>query len=204
MFIRRFCYICGSREILNTTTLHIDHAFVERLRQQDRPAFERLYDAYSPALYGIALRITNSSALAEDVMQDAFVKIWKNLTSFDVTKGTIFTWMLNITRNTAIDLLRSRKAKATTSMSDDVAYMIEQSNSLTLNTNIIGIKDLVEKLKPEFREVIDAVYFKGLTHEEAADYLNLPLGTLKTRVRGALVELKRIFALLTIWSLLNT
>jgi RNA polymerase sigma factor (sigma-70 family) len=78
--------------------------FIEKLKGRDRASFEQLYDSYSPALYGITLRMTNSEVLSEDVLQDAFVKIWNNLSSYDSAKGTIFTWMLNITRNTAIEL----------------------------------------------------------------------------------------------------
>lgn len=176
---------------------------MDRLRNQERPAFEQLYDSYSPALYGIVLRITNSQELAEDVLQDSFVKIWNNLTHYDMSKGSIFTWMLNISRNTAIDALRSKKAKATTAMSDEVTYILEHSGAQTINTNIIGVKDLVGNLRPEQREAIEAVYFSGLTHEEAAEQLNLPLGTLKTRIRAGLTELKRIFATI-IWLFLNT
>lgn len=149
------------------------------------------------------LRITNSQEVAQDVLQEAFVKIWNNLGAYDSTKGTIFTWMLNISRNTAIDALRSRKAKATTAISDEVAHALENTQAPAFNTNTIGLRDLVEKLRPEQREAIEAVYFSGLTHEEAAEHLNLPLGTLKTRIRAGLTELKRIFATL-IWLFLNT
>jgi RNA polymerase sigma factor (sigma-70 family) len=181
----------------------LDTNFIEKLKGRDRDSFGQLYDSYSPALYGIVLRMVNSSEVAEDILQDAFVKIWKNLPNYDQAKGSIFTWMLNITRNTAIDAMRSKKIRPTTSFSDEVNAQFDQDNSLTINTSTIGVKDLVDNMKPEFREAINAVYFSGLTHEEAAENLNLPLGTLKTRVRAGLTELKRIFALL-LWLLLTT
>lgn len=171
-----------------------DQEFINRLKTRDKVAFERVYDHYSGALYGIVLKITGSEALAEDVLQSAFLKIWKGIPDYDMSKGTIFTWMLNIARNTAIDANRRKKTRPDIHELDASVSIINQLPTDPVNPDVLDLKEQVEKLKPEHRMVIDAVYFYGLTHEEAAQKLELPLGTLKTRVRQAVGTLKKLFA----------
>lgn len=175
-----------------------ESVLLEKLIQRDEQAFHWLYDQYSPALYGVILRIVRDEDLAQDLVQDVFVKIWKNLDSYDSKKGRLFTWMLNVARNTAIDALRAGKtqpssANAIRTDEDTVHIVDRQHNTEQPNPDHIGIKDVVSQLRPERRQLIDLVYFGGYTHEEAADELNLPLGTVKTRIRAALQELKQLF-----------
>lgn len=161
------------------------------LKSGDRKAMEILYDDYSPALYGVILRIVGSEETAEDVLQDAFVKIWKKSASYDASKGRLFTWILNIARNSAIDMIRSKSYKGSQknqSMDNGVYY--RETMVSTISTDSIGVREIVDKLKPEHREVIDCVYFNGYTHTEAAKALNIPLGTVKTRIKIAIRELK--------------
>lgn len=171
----------------------ISPSFIALLQKKDKHAFEELYDSYSGVLLGIAFKITKDQDLADDVLQEAFIKIWKNIESFDPQKATIFTWMLNITRNTAIDCIRKKSYQSNIQIGTDKVSIVDEVASDSININIIGVRELIDGLKPEYKEVIDAVYFGDLTHEEASEKLELPLGTLKTRVRNALKELKTIF-----------
>lgn len=169
---------------------------VDLLRRRSEDGFNQLYERYSPALYGVVNRIVKSEEAAQDVMQDAFVKIWKNFDGYDKSKGTLFTWILNVARNTAIDYLRSKHVKHNIQNGDAVVSM---SNKLSVSNNYdyIGIKEQVSRLKEEQREVIDLLYFEGYTHEEASKALNLPLGTVKTRIRTAVNQLRSILTLNT-------
>ncbi|GAB3764016.1 RNA polymerase sigma factor [Spirosoma pomorum] len=178
------------------SSLISESVLIERLNQHDQQAFQWLYDQYSPALYGVVLRIVRDEDQAQDLLQDIFVKIWKNLESYDATKGRLFTWMLNVSRNTAIDALRSRKTQPNNEIrtdEDNVHIVDRQHNTEQPNSDYIGIQDVVKQLRPDRKELIDLVYFGGYTHEEAAEELNLPLGTVKTRIRAALHELKQLF-----------
>ncbi|WP_040006432.1 RNA polymerase sigma factor [Fibrisoma limi] len=173
-----------------------ESVLIEKLNQRDQRAFHWLYDQYSPALYGVVLRIVRDEEQAQDLLQDIFIKIWKNLDAYDAQKGRLFTWMLNVARNTAIDALRSRKTQPASAIRTDeenVHIVDRQHNTEQPNPEHIGVKEVVSQLRPERRELIDLVYFNGYTHEEAAEALNMPLGTVKTRIRAALQELKQLF-----------
>jgi RNA polymerase sigma-70 factor (ECF subfamily) len=165
------------------------------LRNNSREGFEYLYDHYSPALYGIILKIVKDEDRATDVLQDAFLKIWKNITGYNVEKGTLFTWILNIARNTAIDKLRV-EVKTDKVLNLENITETELSNVAIFNPSpsLMDVRDIVETLLPERKILIDMVYFQGYTQEEASQKLNLPLGTVKSRVRKALQELRDIFS----------
>ena len=166
---------------------------MERVKAGSQQAFEQLYDQYSAALLGVAVRVLGGNQpVAEDVLQEAFVKIWKNIERFDSSKGTIFTWMLNITRNTAIDKLRNLNIQPIQSLNENVSS-INVSENFAINTDVIGVEDAVNTLKPEYRQMIDLAYFGGYTQEEISEKLDIPLGTVKTRTRAALNQLRTIF-----------
>ena len=160
------------------------------LKNKDRQGINALYDQYAPTLYGVVLRIVIRPEIAEETIQEVFLKIWKNIHSFDPGKGKLFTWMINIARNTAIDVKRSKDFRQAENIRQVENYVgIEGSTSF--NINQIGLKEIVEKLPEEHRQVIDLVYFNGYTHKEVANELELPLGTVKTRVRIAVRELRK-------------
>lgn len=170
-----------------------EEELVSRLQAQDKNAFAILYDNYSSSLYGIVLKIVQTSEVAEDVLQEAFVKIWKNISSYDKSKGRLFTWMLNIARNTAIDKLRAKGEKFEIRDIDDSVYQVDKKSSTTTKVEHIGVKQSVQNLKPEFRTIIDMAYYGGYTQEEISKELNIPLGTVKTRMRNAIIELRKLF-----------
>ncbi len=166
---------------------------LKQLQSGDKAAFKRLYDDYSGALYGMAIKVVGSEEAAQDVLQESFVKIWKNLKHYDDSKGSLFTWMARIVRNTGIDLLRRKDVKHEIQMQEDYVFKQEESVDGHAHLDATDVRNQVAQLKPEHREVLNAVYFLGHTHEEAAEKLNIPLGTVKSRIRLAVRDLKRIF-----------
>ena len=172
-----------------------EEELVLALRQREKVAVEALYDMYSASLFGVIVRIVNDEALAEDILQDTFVKIWNSFSSYSTEKGRLFTWMVNIARNLAIDKIRSKDFKNQTKnqeLENNVTFIDEQRNTV-YKPELLGVKDLVEQLKPEQKSILDLVYFKGYTHVEAADELGVPLGTIKTRLRMAIIQLRKYF-----------
>jgi RNA polymerase sigma factor (sigma-70 family) len=165
------------------------------LRNREKIAIEALYDMYSSSLYGVISRIIIDTATAEDVMQETFVKIWHSFASYSTEKGRLFTWMVNIARNLAIDKIRSKDFKnqnKNQELENNVTFIDEQKNTV-YNPELLGIKELVATLKPDQKLILDLVYFKGYTHVEAADELGIPLGTIKTRLRMAIQQLRKHF-----------
>jgi len=165
------------------------------LRNREKIAVEALYDMYSSSLYGVIVRIIVDTATAEDILQETFVKIWHSFASYNTDKGRLFTWMVNIARNLAIDKIRSKDFKnqnKNQELENNVTFVDEQRNTV-YKPELLGIKDLVQTLKPEQKSILDLVYFKGYTHVEAAEELAIPLGTVKTRLRMALIELRKYF-----------
>lgn len=161
-------------------------------------AFAEIYDLFSPALFGLIRTIVRSEDDASDLLQDAFVKIWKNIDSFNVEKGTLFTWMLNISRNTAIDFLRKTK-KESNSEIQNLSNDVGMRSDLVTNPETIGMKSMLLKLPEEQRILIDYVYFRGYTQSEIAEELDMPIGTVKTRIRAAMGELRKWFNLILFW-----
>nr|WP_262908624.1 sigma-70 family RNA polymerase sigma factor [Hymenobacter translucens] len=151
------------------------------------------YDKYSTALYGVILRIVKKEEIAEDVLQESLVKIWHSFASYDATKGRLFTWVLNISRNLAIDKIRSRQYRVSshTQTLEDSSAM-RQAASSSFRPEHIGLEEITRKLNPEQKQIIDLLYFGGFTQSEAAEELNLPLGTVKTRARTALKVLAKL------------
>ena len=164
------------------------------LQRQDQQAFSYLYDNYAPALNGVIFRLVADQTLSEDILQEAFVKIWNNFSSYDKSKGRLFTWMLNITRNLAIDTLRSKGYKKQSKISGDENSVnnLQDSGSGMDRFDAMGIRKQLNNLKPEQRIVIDLAYFNGFTQEEIAKETGIPLGTVKTRMRAALLELRKM------------
>ena len=172
-----------------------EEELVLALQRRENIAAEALYDMYSASLFGVIVRIVNDETLAEDILQDTFVKIWNSFSSYSTEKGSLFTWMVNIARNLAIDKIRSKDFKNQTKnqeLENNVTFIDEQRNTV-YKPELLGVKDLVEQLKPEQKSILDLVYFKGYTHVEAADELGVPLGTIKTRLRTAIAQLRKYF-----------
>lgn len=163
------------------------------LTSRDEQAFNYLYQHYSAALYGVILRIVHNESDACEVLQDIFVKIWNSVASYDATKGSLYTWMLNIARNAAIDRLKS-KAYQNHLKNQTLPEVVHDHTALTTEQQhqFGEVQKGVDTLRDDYRIIIEKAYFGGLTQDEISQELNLPLGTVKTRTRAALKELKKI------------
>lgn len=180
---------------MNTTITLNETELIAMLQSKDEKAFNYLYDNYSAALYGVIFKVLNQEELANDLLQEVFVKIWKNIDQYDSSKGRLYTWMLNIARNLAIDMLRSKRFQQDQKTSDieKTVSVNDSRSSSSHNTDTLGLQKSVLNLKPEFRILVDLAYFQGFTQEEISKTLNIPLGTVKTRLRNAILELKTVF-----------
>lgn len=171
-----------------------EEELVALLQNKDQQAFAYLYDNYSAALNGVIYRLVEDRELAEDILQEAFVKIWNNFASYDTTKGRLFTWMLNITRNLTIDTLRSKgyKKQAKISSDENSVSNFTDDNRMAERFDAMGLRKQLVNLKPEQRSIIDLAYFNGYTQDEISKELGVPLGTVKTRMRSAIIELRKM------------
>jgi len=168
---------------------------VQALRNREKIAIEALYDMYSSSLFGVISRIVIDTETSEDVLQETFVKIWHSFSGYNAEKGRLFTWMVNIARNLAIDKIRSKDFKNQNKNQDieNNVTIIDSERNTTFKPELLGVKEMVGTLKPEQKVILDLVYFKGYTHVEASDELGVPLGTIKTRLRMAILELRKYF-----------
>jgi RNA polymerase sigma factor (sigma-70 family) len=168
-----------------------EQELVALLKEQNNDAFNYLYDHYSGALFTIINQIVPDKDTASDVLQEVFVNVWRKISSYDETKGRLFTWMLNIARNAAIDKVRS-KGYRDNQRTQPIAEGENAGMSISSNpvVNDVGLKKVLTTLNDEYRKLIDLSYFQGFTHEEIAKMLGIPLGTVKTRIRTAISQLR--------------
>ncbi len=172
-----------------------DSDLVLMLQSGDEGAFAILYDNYAALLFGTIVRIVDDRKEAENLLQDCFVKVWQNIGRYDSGKGRLATWLINIARNTAIDFTRSKyfsQKKKNQSIENLVGAETGRSVSQP-SLETMGLRQLVYKLTPTCREVIEWMYFDGYTQQEIADNFGIPLGTVKSRTRLAIKELRAYF-----------
>lgn len=164
------------------------------IRARDQKAFSYLYDHYSKALFGVINHIVNNQEESEDVLQNTFLKIWNNFASYDEQKGRLYTWMLNIARNLAIDSTRSKHEKIKNKIQETSDSVYHKNNLFAENNShdSIGLKNILDNLKDDQKEIIDLAYYEGYTQEEISKKLSLPLGTVKTKVRQAILVLRSL------------
>ena len=186
---------------MNNLVQFSEEELITLLKDKDEKAFNYLYENYSGALYGLILKIVLESNYADEVIQDVFMKIWKNIDQYDTSKGRLYTWMINISRNTAIDYVKSKgyqnqlKNQSITNFvnrEETISLSDRLSNVSENNTDLIGMSSVINGLKPEWKELIDLAYYQGYTQIEIAEKLAIPIGTVKTRTRSAMLELKEL------------
>jgi len=167
---------------------------LQQIYKKDPKAFSMLYDMYSKSLYGVIFNLLKNREESEDVLQEVFVKIWKNIDSYNENKGRFFTWVLNIARNASIDRLRSKDHNNSQKnlSSDSFVHILDHNASAVNKIDAIGIKKFVKRMKPKCIRLIDLLFFKGYTQQEASDELEIPLGTVKTQNRNCISELRNI------------
>jgi RNA polymerase sigma-70 factor (ECF subfamily) len=173
-------------------TTPIEKEIVGLLQKGDKKAITLLYENYADTLYGVILKVLNNEELAQDALQETFIKVWKKAESYNANKAKLFTWLYRIAYNTAIDKVRSQTNK------DSKEIQIEASNvykltSKSLNEDVMDIKKHLKSIDEKYQIVINALFFEGMTQQEASDELEIPLGTIKSRLKIGLRELKKIY-----------
>ena len=170
-----------------------EETLIDLIKGGSEEGFKILYQNYSSALLGIIERMVVDKSLAEDVLQDAFVKIWKNFASYSPEKGRLFTWMINIAKNMAIDTLRGKHQKAAKKIQSVDDFVNSEKIGITMtSTDYIGVDAALKGLKTEYLKLIQLAYFQGYTQEEISEEEKIPLGTVKTRIRTALKHLRTL------------
>jgi RNA polymerase sigma-70 factor (ECF subfamily) len=171
----------------------LEDELVRGLYAREESAMALFYSKYHKALYHTIWRVVRQDELAEDILQETMVKFWLAFPKYDATKGRLFTWALNIARNLAIDCLREqryREAQRTHSLSDTNAP--DRAAPPTFRPEHIGVRDWLELLGPNDRQLLDLLYLRGYTQTEAAEELRLPLGTVKSRAGRIIRALARV------------
>jgi RNA polymerase sigma-70 factor, ECF subfamily len=172
-----------------------DDALIERLKRRDPQALAELYDRYGRAVYSLVLRVVRDEAIAEDVVQETFLRVWNRVHSIDSERGAIGPWLLAVARNRAIDYLRSsagrdRNAAVELDETDHAPLYREMEAGLLVSDQVRRVKAAMEKLSPNHRTVVELAYFEGLSQPEMSAKMGQPLGTIKTWVRTALQSLR--------------
>jgi len=169
----------------------IERRITDLLAQGDRQGVNLTHQNYGKALYGIIRRIVNSEALAEEILQDVMVKVWQNAKSYNRTKGRLFTWLSNIARNASIDAVRSarfNREQKTTSIENSVNENVGGIEEPQIKDS--GLAKIINSLDEKHRVLIDMAYFQGYSQREIEKELNIPLGTIKSRLRQAINQLR--------------
>jgi len=173
----------------------VDEAVVQQLGQHDEQALAVLYDRYADLIFTLALRIVGDRQLAEEVVQDTFLRCWDGIETYHASRGRVAAWLIGIARNRAIDLLRSRSHQArlrehAALPGDDepqAPSVADAAEALDLRHTVVAA---LHQLPRAQRQVVELAYYGGLTQGEIAHYLGEPLGTIKTRTRTALERLR--------------
>jgi len=182
--------------MLDKSTEETQTQLLRRVAARDRQALGGFYDQVAGVLFSTATRILGDQQEAEEVIQDVFVQIWEKAPMFDIVLGTPFHWAVGITRNRAIDRLRSRqrRARVIEGLKEEMASGMEPYVSAavpSLDTEHVSlIRNAVGNLPPDQRQAIEMAFFSGLTHAEIADKLSEPLGTVKARIRRGMLKLR--------------
>jgi RNA polymerase sigma-70 factor (ECF subfamily) len=172
-----------------------DQAALARLARGDQHALAELYDRHARPIYSLALRILRERADAEDIVQEVFAQAWNQAARFDTSRGAVAAWLLMMARSRAIDRLRSRRSRPETASDAAVVERmpdaaVRQDLQLLSSEQVELVKSALNGLPPPQREALELAYYEGLTHTEIADRLAEPLGTVKTRIRQAVIKLR--------------
>ena len=174
-----------------------DVELVERLQRRDPQALAELYDRYGRLAYSLIVRVVRDGALAEDLVQETFLRVWNRAQGFDAQRGALGPWLLAVARNRAIDYLRSASGRERNALEleevDHPSLYTDMERDILASDKARMIRAALEKLAPNQREVIELAYFEGLTQTEMAERMGQPLGTVKTWVRTALKNLREQF-----------
>jgi RNA polymerase sigma factor (sigma-70 family) len=177
---------------LEATVKYSESELVQLLKQRQQSAFSYLYDNYSAALLSVIVGVVADTELANDVLQEVFIKIWRQIESYDDAKGRLFTWMLNVARNASIDTVRSKSYQNSQQNQELTETTYSAGGTTQIQTDQMGLRKVVHQLKEEYKVLVELAYFQGFTQDEISKMLDIPLGTVKTRLRTALIQLRTV------------
>ncbi|MES2222204.1 MAG: sigma-70 family RNA polymerase sigma factor [Acidobacteriota bacterium] len=167
-----------------------DRQLMEQLRRRQPDALSRMYDQYSTLVYSIAMRVLRDAAAAEDVMQEVFLKVWQQPEAFADHRGSLCGWLAVVTRNRAIDRIRgSRRFENVDDL--QLANTVDMGTEANRNMMVAKVRVLLETMPPDQRRALEMAFFEGQTHTEIAAKTGQPLGTIKTRIRSALISIRK-------------
>ena len=166
------------------------------LKNNDSLAMSALYQMYSDSLYKVISTIVVIDEVAQDLLQETFIKIWKSFGMYDASKGRLYTWMARLARNLSIDYLRSssHRNSALCEDLDEVGQQVDMTFQTNYNPELIGVRDMTKILNNDQKSALELVYFKGYTHVQAAEELNITLGILRSRLHSSLSDLRKAYA----------
>ena len=188
--------------IVSGSTSAADVALLDRIARRDQAALAELYDRHCRLLFSLILRILRDRGEAEDVLQEVFVRVWDRADSYNASLGTPAAWLVRISRNRAIDRLRSRTVRAAVQAPEverpeqtrDPAPHADPEQFAASSEERRAIVEALSALPPEQRLLIESAFFEGYTQSELAERFDLPLGTVKTRIRTGMQSLRRALA----------
>ena len=166
---------------------------IELLKEGNRKSIPMIYDKYSGALYGIITRIVKDESAAAEILQDTFVKVWQKRDQYNPEKGRLYTWMMNIARNLSINYLQSKRAKQQEKIQPLENNVYHLNSPYKIREDSMDVENLLGKLDDKYRQVIELAYFQGYTQKEISEKLKMPLGTVKSCIKIALRELKKLY-----------
>jgi len=178
---------------------HGDQASLARIARGDQTAFAELYDRHARLVYSLALRILQDGADAEDIVQEVFAQVWAQAGRYDASRGAVAAWMLTLTRSRAIDKLRAKRARPEAATEANAAESVidsaaAQDLELLSAEQVTRLQRALKELPDAQRTALELAYYEGLTHVEVAARLSEPLGTVKTRIRQAVMKLREALA----------
>lgn len=174
-----------------------DRELMKRIGDKDSAALEWLYDRYEKTVYSFAYRIVQDAMAAEEVVQELFLRVWTHSERFDEAQGRLTTWMFALTRNIAVDMLRRKSVRdRSTPVEDTTLHSIaDELADTAVEVEVMSegqhMREILAELSRDQKQVIDSIYYGGMTQQEVAARYNIPLGTVKSRVRLALKQMKK-------------
>lgn len=172
---------------------------IDRIANKDRKAIAELYDRYAKLIYSLIFKIVKKKDDTEEVMQEVFLQIWEKAPSFDANKGNVYVWIVTMTRNKSIDRLRSKRYKQDKLNSDIEPFTLflpsadaDALDQAVASEQAVRLQQALTELPDNQRELLEQSYFEGYSQSELAERHNLPLGTVKTRMRSGLKKLKDV------------
>ena len=168
-----------------------DLILIKQLQNKDEYALSKLYDKYSPAIFGVIIRMCKDEAHAQNLLQDTFITVWEKSEQYDPEKGRFYTWVYRIAKNKVLNFLRKSDQLI---QSEDLSVYSNKEDEITIDSEYLELSGSIKKLETHHQRALELVYFEGLTHREAHKEMDVPLGTFKSYIRQALKKLKEHYS----------